>query len=249
MNNPNRARHTLDQLARLGPTIPTAHDLVYGPPQAPTGGTGGNPDPGRLPHGLDRVTDDWETGTLRTWPGVQEYLWDVADEWAELLDVPAPPVALTVAWLLEYVGDVAETADEDTWDATTRVINRAYLQVLRLTGRGQLPAGVSCPTCGTGLTRDATRHGAGDLLNCGPCRKAWTAREYIDRLLTLANDPEQLPDTFHVTVTQAARLFDVPYKTAYGRLRVRRDQGEDTGKIREKGRTVYYLAMFKPLTK
>lgn len=245
MNNPNRAHQALTHMRQLAPDIPTAQDLIYGPPQTGTGPA--NPDPGKLPHGLDRVTDDWETGTIRSWYGVNEYLWDVADEWAELLQVRAPIVLAAVDWLQQHVYDAAQVADEETWDTTTRIITRAYRQVLRLTGREPIPAGMSCPSCGHALTRDATSTGAGDLLNCRDCRRSWTPREYIDALMALANDPTQLPPDFPVTVAQAARLWSVPYKTAYGRLRVRRDRGEPTGKHRDHGRTLYHLTVFRPL--
>lgn len=125
-----RAQTMLHAIHILLPHIPTPADLIYGPPAYPLDHAGGgDTDPGRLPHRLDTVTDDWETGHIRTADGIRELLWDVADEWADNLNIRPPHhhhPNLT-GWMWDVAPQAHERTDPDTWTASAETIRTARM--------------------------------------------------------------------------------------------------------------------------
>lgn len=226
-------------------------ETIYGPAPAPTGTpVAGSPDPGRLPYGLDRITDDPETGAIRSRSGICELLWDVADEWADnrigASRPPADPTDPAVArWLYDHTPTAYAHLLPEVWQIHASIIAEAYRHVARLTGHTTVKVDASCPRCGRSMHRYATSAGLSDIVACPSCGP-FTRAEYAAALAALA-EAGHLPPGFLVTVEEAASFLGIPYQTAYARMRARAAGGGQTGKQRRPGKTLYRLDAFYPL--
>lgn len=244
MTSINRVQQILHAIHILLPHIPDATLLIYGPPAYPLDHAGtSDSDPGILPHRLDQVTDDWETGQPRTADGIRTILWDVADDWADHLHLTPPPPTHPAlpTWMHDIAPQAHERVDPDTWTASVETIQQARTHTYRLTGRTPYRTDLTCPHCGTRMTRPATRDGITELLHCRD-HGGMTPVEYLTAVRATTTDPTLIPDTWPVTTQEAATILDIPYHTADYRRRTRNI------KPVKRGRNIRYpLHAFYPL--
>lgn len=139
--------------------------------------THSTPEPGTLPHGLDAVTDDWETGIIRTKTGCLDILDEIADEWAEKLgyQITAP----TVDWLGDQTTHAYNLLDTDTWDSSMNEARRVWSIATRLAGQDPEPTSFSCPNDGATTLRYPFDDGFTDWMICPRCGTPWTMGNYL----------------------------------------------------------------------
>ncbi|RTE47907.1 helix-turn-helix domain-containing protein [Actinobaculum sp. 352] len=210
-----QARLILDTIADLLSQVPAPDDLIG--IRSPRPATGGTPLPGSLPHGLDAITDDWETGQVRTADGCREILAEIADEWAEKLGyegIGSRPDGPRHAcdWLADHTEHAYRALDSDTWDASVGEIRRVHSIALHLAGQDPAPSGRSCPNDGTRLVRYPFDDGFTDWELCHTCGTAYTEQSWQDaygHALQAARDTNTL-----IPITALPRL-GIPKATVY----------------------------------
>lgn len=193
-----------DLLSQVPPD--SARIGIRSPSLAPTHGS---PKEGRLPHGLDAVTDDWELGAVRSVSGCCEILAEVADEWAEKLGYRGPDSSrVSVDWLADTCQHAYEQLDRETWDSAMSEAHRVWAIANHLAGRDPEPAGVSCPNDGTKLMRYVLDDGLSDWIICTECGNTFTPA-------TAHNLAKIRASTAHVLVTQseASKLLGISKAT------------------------------------
>ncbi|RTE49359.1 helix-turn-helix domain-containing protein [Actinobaculum sp. 352] len=214
-----QTRLILDTIADLLSQVPDPDDLIG--IRSPRPATGSTPLPGSLPHGLDAITDDWETGTVRTADGCREILAEIADEWADKLGyegIGSRPDGPRHAcdWLADHTEHAYQQLDADTWDASVGEIRRVHSIALHLAGQDPAPSGRSCPRDGTRLVRYPLDDGLTDWELCATCGTTYTDETYTDALRA-ALDTARARDTL-IPLTDLPRL-GIPANTAKSWIR------------------------------
>lgn len=175
--------------------------------------THSTPEPGTLPHGLDAVTDDWETGIIRTKTGCLDILTEIADEWAEKLgyQITAP----TVDWLGDQTTHAYNILDTDTWDSSMNEARRVWSIATRLAGQDPEPTSFSCPNDGATTLRYPFDDGFTDWMICPRCGTPWTMGNYLTQREKALHDAG--PDTL-ISPKDSPR-WGVPSQTVWSWLR------------------------------
>lgn len=212
-----QARIILEQIAVLlteaQASTAEIHASLYGPRSTPSRpiATTPRPAPDQLPFGLDRVTDDWETGRVRTPAGCIEILEEVADDWAENLGYTRPTSVPVCEWLADTTEHAYKRLEPEAWLATIGEIRRVYAIATRLAGLHPETTNHTCPNDGTRLERYPLDDGFTDWEICPTCGTPWTRDTYTKAVQTrlrleMIGTP---PDTW-VTRAQAANLLGIP---------------------------------------
>ena len=210
-----QARHLIEATRDAIGRIPDPTDLLGLRSPNPTPATT-TPLPGTLPHGLDKITDDWETGQIRTSRGVTELAYEVADEWADKLGYAAPALADTFTWLADTTEHAYNRLDTDTWDTSISTLTTAWRIATRLAGDDPDPTGWSCPLDGAMTVRYPQDDGFTDIIFCTDCGTPWSAGSLIDATSRTISEQAR-PDL--MISPKDAPLFGTPAKTVYTWIR------------------------------
>ncbi|MGJ9505400.1 helix-turn-helix domain-containing protein [Actinotignum schaalii] len=205
---PGQARQTLTQIQTNLTHIPTPETWLGLTTNHPTNSPHHAHNPDTLPYGLDRVTDDWECGTIRTRQGCETILHEVAQEWAEKLSLPAPTPRLSCTWLANTTIRAHTHLDADTWAETCATIWDIYQTTTRLAGLDPETTPTPCPTCGTHLTRPLCEDGFTDYTLCPTCGHTYTPTTHTRATHHLAQTTTN--PTIWLPTTDAARLLGIP---------------------------------------
>lgn len=216
----------LEQIPDPDDLVGAVHAISYTPSRS-------TQSPAVLPYGLDAVTDDWETGTIRTRNGCEEILTEIADEWADKLNYTGPgshPDTHTPVcqWLADHTEHAYRALDTDTWESAMGEARRVHGIALHLAGLDPERSGVTCPACGGMTERHMLDDGLSDWLLCATCGTPWT----LERLETLRRATIAIHNNTYITRREACTIF--PITPARLRKLIER------GRVRETGQGVSY---------